>query len=285
MTSSRFRIIAHRGASAHAPENTIAALEAAIELEADEVEIDVRLSADGEIVVFHDDRLDEKTALRGRVRHYDARLLEQADLLPWFRSHRRTAIPPAPESTPNAGAVLGSSPDTCISRLETILDRFGEQFHYHIEIKGWDDILPLGVLRMIEAYGLRHRVTLTSFSQRPLNAIRKLDPEIPITFLLRDAADAMRSGEFRPELEGKSLEAIHAYWIEEAKRSDFQWVGVRASDLSRETIEFARAREVQIRCWGIRTEAHLRHAARLGAAGATVDWPGRARDLLREAGR
>ena len=58
--SQSFRLIAHRGASAHAPENTLVAFRHALELGAQEVELDVRLSSDGEIVVFHDDRLDEK---------------------------------------------------------------------------------------------------------------------------------------------------------------------------------------------------------------------------------
>ena len=57
-----FLLIAHRGASAHAPENTLAAFDRAIELGADEIELDVRMSADGVVVAFHDDRLDAKTA-------------------------------------------------------------------------------------------------------------------------------------------------------------------------------------------------------------------------------
>jgi Glycerophosphoryl diester phosphodiesterase len=48
-------IIAHRGASADAPENTLAAFELARRQQADMIELDVQLTADGEIVVFHDD--------------------------------------------------------------------------------------------------------------------------------------------------------------------------------------------------------------------------------------
>ena len=278
-----FRIIAHRGASAHAPENTLASFEAALELGAEEVELDVRLSADDEIVAFHDDRLDAKTALEGRVRHYDAQVLEKTDLLPWFLRRERSAVEQTLEPIVPEAPRDPRETETGIPRLDAVFERLGGRVRYHVEIKGWDDLLPLGVLRLIDRHGLRDRVTLTSFSRRPLVEVRKLDPDLPITFLLRDAHDALRSSEFRPELEGRTLPEVHAYWLEEARRSGFQWVGIRAADLSREIVELAESLGLRIRCWGIRTEAELHRAVELGAIGATVDWPGRARELLNEA--
>jgi glycerophosphoryl diester phosphodiesterase len=261
-----FRLIAHRGASAHAPENTIAAFERALLLGADEIELDVRFSADEEIVVFHDDHLAPKTHLQGRVRHYDAATLERTDLAPWFcRTH--------PEESPPAEAAG-------IPRLETVLAAFAGSVQYHIEIKGWDDLLPLSILRMVDRYGLSERVTITSFSLRPLLEIRRLAPEIPITFLLRDAADALRSAEFRTELEQRDLAAVHAYWIATAARSGFQHVGVRAEDVTAETVACARSEGLALRGWGVRDEADLLHLVECGAIGATVDWPGRARATL-----
>jgi glycerophosphoryl diester phosphodiesterase len=50
---------------------------------ATEVELDVRLSADDEIMVFHDDALDRKTCRSGRVRHYDAEVLRRTDVGEW----------------------------------------------------------------------------------------------------------------------------------------------------------------------------------------------------------
>lgn len=60
-------IIGHRGASAVAPENSIAAFEAAIAAGADGIEFDVRLSRDGVPVIIHDDTLQRTHGLRGRV--------------------------------------------------------------------------------------------------------------------------------------------------------------------------------------------------------------------------
>ncbi len=61
-----FQCIAHRGASAHEPENTLRAIRRALELGAHGVEIDVRF-IDGELIVFHDDRLDRTTNGRGKI--------------------------------------------------------------------------------------------------------------------------------------------------------------------------------------------------------------------------
>ena len=59
--------IAHRGASAYAPENTMAAFEKAVELGADVLELDLHLTLDNELVVIHDDSLDRTTDGRGPV--------------------------------------------------------------------------------------------------------------------------------------------------------------------------------------------------------------------------
>lgn len=66
------RVIGHRGACAHAPENTLASFAKAAELGCAMVEFDVRLSADGVPVVFHDDTLDRCTSACGPVRNGDA---------------------------------------------------------------------------------------------------------------------------------------------------------------------------------------------------------------------
>ena len=60
-------IIAHRGASAYAPENTLAAFELALRQEADGVELDAKLTADGHVIVFHDQTVERTTEGQGRV--------------------------------------------------------------------------------------------------------------------------------------------------------------------------------------------------------------------------
>lgn len=76
-------IIAHRGASDEAPENTLAAFERADRLDAD-IEFDVQLSADGVPVVIHDETLDRTTSGRGRVSEHTLRELRALDAGGWF---------------------------------------------------------------------------------------------------------------------------------------------------------------------------------------------------------
>jgi glycerophosphoryl diester phosphodiesterase len=264
-----FRIIAHRGASAHAPENTLPAFRRAVETGAHEIELDVRFSADEEIIVFHDDALDAKTNRHGRVRHYDADVLKRTDIGTWFdRTH--------PESSERFSG-------TYIVGLERVFAELGNRVHYHVELKGFEDWLPLRVLQCIDAYGLREFVTVTSFSMRPLLKMRTLCAKLPICFLLRDAHDALRSAEFRPELIGADSERVQEYWIDRAADAGFTQVGVRAADVQPRTFARAADRGIEVRGWGVDDEDDLRRLLALGAVGATVDWPQRARDVVETA--
>lgn len=83
-TGGRTRVIAHRGFSGIAPENTLAAVRAAIEVGADMVEIDVTLSADGHIVVLHDETLDRTTNGSGEVSQLTLAELKRLDAGSWF---------------------------------------------------------------------------------------------------------------------------------------------------------------------------------------------------------
>jgi glycerophosphoryl diester phosphodiesterase len=79
-TSDRPLVFAHRGGAALAPENTLAAFESGVAHGADGIELDVRWSRDGRVVVHHDETLDRTTTLRGRVSARTADELGRADV-------------------------------------------------------------------------------------------------------------------------------------------------------------------------------------------------------------
>lgn len=79
-------VIAHRGFSAKAPENTLAAFAAALDANADMVELDVTLSRDGHVVVIHDDTLDRSTSGSGPVEAHDLEALRSLDAGSWFHA-------------------------------------------------------------------------------------------------------------------------------------------------------------------------------------------------------
>jgi glycerophosphoryl diester phosphodiesterase len=79
-------VIAHRGASGYAPENTLAAIQKALAQQADIIEFDVHLSQDGKLIIIHDNDLDRTTNLSGAVSDFTLAELKQADAGSWFNS-------------------------------------------------------------------------------------------------------------------------------------------------------------------------------------------------------
>lgn len=88
------KVMAHRGWSAVAPENTLPAFAAALELGADGVELDVQLSSDGQVVVLHDERLERTSNGQGLVGEHSLAELRQLDAGSWFSDQfRQVRIP------------------------------------------------------------------------------------------------------------------------------------------------------------------------------------------------
>jgi len=152
--------IAHRGASAVSPQNTLAAFEKAVELGADAIELDVHLSADGVPVVIHDSNVDATTDGSGRVAELHLVQLKQLD----------------------AGSTFGPSfSGERIPTLEEVLQAFGRRALLNIELKSFSlrgNRLEQAVIGLIERYGLEDRVLLSSFNPFSLRRAKKLAPHI-----------------------------------------------------------------------------------------------------------
>jgi glycerophosphoryl diester phosphodiesterase len=100
-------VIAHRGASAHAPENTVPAVAKAVEMNADAIELDVQATRDEVPVCFHDVRLDRITGSTKRVKKLTAAELAELDAGAWFgEEFKGTAIPTLEDALAAAGDKL-----------------------------------------------------------------------------------------------------------------------------------------------------------------------------------
>ncbi len=157
--------IAHRGASAVAPANTLAAFEKAAELGADGIEFDVHLSADGAPVVIHDFAVDATTDGSGRVAEMDLAQLKQLDAGSRFDP-----------------AFAGER----IPTLEEVLQTFGDRLLLNVELKSTsprDDGLERAVLALVEQYELGSRVLLSSFNPFSLRRAKKLAPHVRVGLL------------------------------------------------------------------------------------------------------
>jgi glycerophosphoryl diester phosphodiesterase len=266
-----FHIIAHRGASAQAPENTLPAFQLARESGAFEVELDVQISADDVVVMFHDKTLDLKTNMSGRVRDHAAANVLQAEIGTWFdASHPEIA-------TRYAGTRLGT--------LAELFEAHGRELYYHIEIKAAEPEIPGLVLAEVERFGLLDRAIITSFYFEQLVRARELDDQVPLALLILPGGEieqeATPSG---ARAQGTLLE-IQKLWIDAARAAKFQMVAIAARDVSLEIVAYARRNGLELRAWAIGGDEDMERAIALGCAGMTTNWPERLiRRLVEHAG-
>jgi glycerophosphoryl diester phosphodiesterase len=163
-------IIAHRGASAYAPENTMAAFRLAGEMGADAIELDAKLTRDGQIVVHHDGTLDRTTTGSGRLSKHTLAQIRQLDAGSKFDVRFSGERVPA---------------------LEEVLAEFGRELLINVELKDHDiprDDLPLAAAALVQSMGLQARVLFSSFNPLALRRARRQAPDIP-TALLERASD------------------------------------------------------------------------------------------------
>jgi glycerophosphoryl diester phosphodiesterase len=154
-------IFAHRGASAHAPENTLAAFELALAQNADAIELDVKLSADGHAVVIHDPTVNRTTGTRGRVRDLSFQELRSLDAGGFFsEKYRGEKIP----------------------LLEEVFEAVGKRAFINVELTNYTtpyDSLVETVCMLVKKFGLQDRVLFSSFFASNLSKARSYLPEVP----------------------------------------------------------------------------------------------------------
>jgi len=158
-------ILAHRGASAHAPENTLAAFELALAQGADGIELDVKLSADGHVVVIHDPTVDRTTSAHGRVK--DLSLAELRAL--------------------NAGSFFSSNFSTeKIPMLEEVFETFGKRIFINVELTNYNtprDHLVESVCMLVKKFNLQKHVMFSSFYASNLSKAYSYLPDVPCGLL------------------------------------------------------------------------------------------------------
>lgn len=163
----------HRGASALAPENTLAAFRKAIELGADGMEMDLQLTRDGAVVVIHDDRLERTTDGRGRVTDLTLAEVKLADAgVKFGLAYRGERVPTLSEVI---DLVKASGNDRVGLNLEI---KFGKGR------AGQPGDVEERVLAVLRATGFVDRVTVQSFHHPSPAKLKALEPRIPTGLLV-----------------------------------------------------------------------------------------------------
>ena len=160
-------IIAHRGSSAAAPENTLAAFKQAIRDRADAIELDVQLTSDGEVVVFHDRRLERTTDGKGFLRNHSLQELRRLSAGRWFSTKFSS------EKIPTLQEVFDLIQGTIGINIEIKAER---RFHSSYDLAD-------RCCKLITAHNLQHRVLVSSFSRSVITRVKELKPSIPTGLL------------------------------------------------------------------------------------------------------
>jgi len=158
-------VIAHRGDSAHRPENTLASFASALEVGADLVEFDVQLTRDGAVVVLHDPSLERTTTGRGDVRGMT--LVELRAVSAGYPSRFGPAY--AGERVPTLPEALGLLRERARVMIEIKPDSVTDDRDSGIEAR---------TVEQVRRAGMEKDVALISFSRRALVRCRELAPEI-----------------------------------------------------------------------------------------------------------
>lgn len=166
-----YPVIAHRGASAYAPENTLASFDLALAYGAEWVEFDVMLSQDDEPFVIHDETLSRTTDGQGRVCDVDATYLHSLDAGNWFsKQYRGEKIP---------------------HFLDVLKWLIFSNAQANIEIKpckGFEEQTAVIVMSFLQRYWpVDYDLPLiSSFNEEVLAVCRNLAPEMPLGFLVHE---------------------------------------------------------------------------------------------------
>lgn len=243
---SRPIVIAHRGSSGKAPENTTAAFRLACKERADAIELDVHLSKDGHAVVIHDGYLGRTTDGSGPVRNYTLQQLKKFNAASrWKQKYSFEAIP----------------------TLDEVLKEFGFVIGINIEIKGERrDVMQQKLLSrciaLVRKYKLHSTVMISSFSSKTIEETGKLDPRI-IRGLLYDPL-------FRP------LRSPAAY----AKSLGVQYLIMSRKRLLKRTISAIHLQGMMMGEYAVNSKSHAIRSLKYGIDAIYTDYPSEIRTYL-----
>ncbi|MGH9432968.1 MAG: glycerophosphodiester phosphodiesterase [Terriglobia bacterium] len=242
-------MVAHRGASGDAPENTWAAFELALRQGADAIELDVHLSADGVPVVIHDARLERTTSGSGKVHACSAKALQRLDAGSWFNRRYRGKA---------RAAFIGQK----IPLLAEVLDWIKLRRCYSfIEIKEGSTVYPgieAKVIEQIHRAGVEGLVTVISFHLPVLRECGALDSALALGF---DCT--------RPLLAVHRAQSVHA-----------QSVLPHWAFASRRFILHAHRSGLAVLAWDLERPDAIRRKLLDGLDGVITGYPGRARAVI-----
>ncbi len=227
-------IVAHRGYSAKAPENTLAAVQMALDAGVDAIEIDVRMSADGVPVVIHDETVDRTTASTGRVADLTAAQLGALDAGSWMSE---------------------KFSDQMIPTLRQVLELTAGRVQLVVELK--EEGSEVAVAELVREMNAGEWVTVISFHRSACEVVRDIMPEVGTLWLLAPGSVQ------HPELAANAAVVL-----------GLQGLDVHHSMVDEHFATLVLRRGLSLWAWTVNDPARARDLAALGVAAITTDDPG-----------
>ena len=235
-----FWVIAHRGVSGSYPENTLSAFQAAIDIRAEMVELDVSISEDGIPVVVHDKTVDRTTDFEGDVQSFSVKELKKMEVGAWFSEEFRG------EEFPT---------------LRESLELMKGQIAVNIEIKSEavSDVINGGIvdkaLQIVKELDMSSWVIFSSFDYRVMEHLNALDVQMPKALLY----ETSQSGELMPS------ELVKKYQVDVFNCSYRQ--------LSQEWIADLQAHQIPYLVYTVNDPELMKELIEKGVSGMFTDFP------------
>ena len=237
---TKTQITAHRGYSTVAPENTLPAFEEAVEIGADYIELDVQLTADEQLVVFHDKTIERTTDGTGELSTMTYDELQKLSAGKWFSSD-------------------GRFDDVKISLLSEVLETVGDDILLNIEIKNHGDVKKTAekTVEVIEEYGIERTCYITSFSYTALKTVKKINPKIK-TGLIANVATSTSFSQLR------YIDAV-----------SLNYIFVNSS-----IVNMAHQNGKRVFVWTVDRKSDIQHMVAMGVDNIITNRPDRASDII-----
>lgn len=245
---SSIQVVAHRGGSLLAPENTLLAFEAGIKAKADQLELDIHLSKDDVMIIMHDPTLKRTTNQSGTIGDYTVDELKQFNAASSHEGHPFTEIPTLKE-------VLDLVKDTDLElQIEIKVDNDGNRY------EGIEEQL----VAMLNEYDLIDRSIIISFDFPSLTRIHELEPKL--------RRGALVSKDYMSKIGSKGPDAV----AQGIKDLGVEFIGINHVYLSENLYAALRVQGLGVGAWTVNDESTMKKIAALGVDFITTDRP----DLL-----
>lgn len=235
-------VYAHRGASGHAPQNTISAFKMGINMGAKGIETDIQLSADGIPIIIHNDDIDNLSNGTGACNSMTLKELRKYDFGSWF-----------------SDKFIGEK----IPTLEEVIQLVEkEDIILNIEIKGGFVKYPEieeKALALVEKYSLVDKVIISSFNHYSIMKIKELNKNIK-------TAPIYSLGLALPWKYAKMINANNIH--------------PKFTSINKDIVDMCHQNNIQVNCWTPNTKEDIISCINLGVDGIVTNYPDMAIDII-----